>query len=172
MGNMKKRLLLFILLTTFSLYTFAEETDGDDRDRPDWLYERREYDLSGSIMKLSCFNYFSIGLGYNWGSYSVIGSHYGGTDYGFYIAYKTINEMHLRLYYNLFGGSAGILVGGSGIFATNFDKITSGIAPHIGIGFPGIKIFYRYNFYLNNSFNCHEIVFSLLFNRHNENRRR
>jgi hypothetical protein len=34
------------------------------------------------------------------------------------------------------------------------------MAPHIGIA-PGIKLFYRYNFYVNKKFNSHEIVLSI-----------
>lgn len=41
----------------------------------------------------------------------------------------------------------------------DFENVTVGLAPHIGVGFPQFKIFYRYNFYLNKDYNCHEIVF-------------
>jgi hypothetical protein len=122
---------------------------------------------------LSCFNYFNIGFGYNWGTSKNILYHFFASDYGFYIEYKTTKELHSRLYYDKYGGSAGLLFGGSGIAATNFDNMTFGIAPHIGIGLPGMKLFYRYNFYLNKEFNSHEIVLTLLWlwNPYDKNRR-
>jgi hypothetical protein len=151
--------MLLLALSTVNL--FAEDTNNDIKI----------YDLSGIALELSGFNYFNIGLGHNWGTEKVVAYHSFANDYGFYIEYNTIKELHLRLYYDIYGGSAGMLLGGSGIAATNFDATTFGIAPHIGLGLGGIKIFYRYNFYLDKEFNCHEIVLTVLNDLFNENRR-
>lgn len=88
-------------------------------------------------------------------------------DFGYLVKYKTLRELHLRLHLDHHFGDhgflTGFLLGGSAIMATDFDKITYGAAPHIGFGLVEIKLFYRYNFYLDKSFNSHEIVLQLLF---------
>ena len=58
----------------------------------------------------------------------------------------------------MYGGVSAMYMGLSGILCTNFSEITAGISPEIGIGFPGGSLFYRYNFYLDKNYNCHEIV--------------
>jgi hypothetical protein len=169
---MKRGFILLFLFMIFSLNVVAEDIDNDIENIEQNNNEIKYYDLSGFALELSCFNYFNIGFGYNWGEFKVMYHHFFASDYGFYIEYKTIKELHLRIYYDMYGGSAGMLLGSSGIVATNFEKISVGIAPHIGAGFPGMKIFYRYNFYINKDFNCHEIVLTILRDPNNENRRK
>jgi hypothetical protein len=168
---MKKQCTILFLFTLFSLNIFAEDIIDDEDNIEQKNDDIKIFDLSGFTLELSCFNYFNIGFGYNWGTCKTF-HHFFANDYGFYIEYKTIKELHFRLYYDIYGGAAGMLLGGSGVMATNFDKVTFGIAPHIGIGFPGMKLFYRYNFYLNKEFNCHEIVLTILKNPFDENRRK
>jgi hypothetical protein len=168
---MRKGFMVLFLFIIFSFSTVAEDMDNNDENIEQDRNEIRYYDMSGLSLELSCFNYFNIGLGYNWGEYKVMSHHFFVFFYGFYMEYKTKKELHLRIYYDTYGGSAGMLLGASGVVVTNFEKVSVGIAPHIGVGFPGMKLFYRYNFYINNDFNCHEIVLSVLRNSTNENRR-
>ena len=156
---MKKQYIV-ILLILISMNLFADNLE-DNEEIFEYNSEKRIYNLSGFALELSCFNYFNIGLGYNWGTYSVNYGHFFANSYGFLIEYKSIKELHLRIYYDIYGGSAGMLLGASGIASTDFEKISAGLAPHVGIGFAGMKLFYRYNFYLNKTFNCHEIVLSI-----------
>jgi hypothetical protein len=127
--------------------------------------ENGDYDINGMILSLCGFNYFSAGLGFNKGRWGRAGPHFGGINYGAIIEYKTMKEMHFRIYGNVYGGVSAGYLGLSGILCTNFDEITAGIAPEIGMGVPGGSLFYRYNFYLNNKYNCHEIVL-LIYSLH------
>ncbi|MDR1179867.1 MAG: hypothetical protein LBK44_05120, partial [Spirochaetales bacterium] len=104
------------------------------------------------------FNYFSAGLGFNKGDWHRAGPHFGGMNYGILAEYKTMKEMHLRVYGNMYGGASAMYLGLSGIVGTNFEGVTGGVSPEIGLGVPGFSMFYRYNFYLDKSYNCHEIV--------------
>ena len=169
---MKRQLMILFLFVLFSFCVFAEEV-LENEENIDNTPKRVEYDLSGFTLELSYFNFVSMGVGYNWGSFETYYGHFFASDYGFYIGYKTVkNEIHLRLYYNIYGGSAGMLLGASGIMTSDFNSITFGISPHIGVGFPGMKLFYRYNLCLDSKFNSHEFVLALLFDPFNENRRR
>ena len=164
---MRKQIILLLIFSFVLFNVSAKEAYNDEMsDRTN------EYDISGFLLQFTislisnrekiAYNYFAFGLGYNWGSYRVNQHHFLANDYGFIIEYKFMDELRARLYYDIYGGSTAVLLGGSGIIATNFDYVTIGIAPHIGIGLPfGLKMFYRYNFYLNNTFNSHEIVFIL-----------
>jgi hypothetical protein len=116
------------------------------------------YDKTGVILSLSAFNYFSVGLGFNKGGWRRAGPHFAGSNYGVLFEYKTIKELHLRIYGNIYGGASAIHLGASGMICTNFEEITFGISSEIGIGAPGFSMLYRYNFYLNSKYNCHEIV--------------
>jgi hypothetical protein len=164
-------IVLFLILLSFNLV--AEDIISDDEENNEYnRNEIRYYDLSGFTLELSAFNYYNMGLGYNWGEYKTVAAHFFAHDYGFLIEYKTRKELHFRIYADMYGGSAGMLLGASGILATNFKKIAVGIAPHVGVGFPGMKLFYRYNFYINKTFNCHEIALNILINPFDEKRRK
>jgi hypothetical protein len=152
-----KKMLFVLFLLIFSANIFAENIK-DNEEENNFNNEIKIYDLSGFILELSFFNYFNIGLGYNLGKNKVAAGHFFGYNYGFFIEYKTVNELHFRIFYDICGGSSGTVLGASGIVATNFNSVTAGLAPHIGAGFPQFKIFYRYNFYLDKTFNCHEII--------------
>jgi hypothetical protein len=167
---MKRVSILLFLFILFSFNITAEDTENNIENIEQSKNEIKYYNISGFTLELSCFNYFNIGLGYNWGEYKVMYNHFFASDYGFYIEYKTKSELHIRLFYDLYGGSAGMLMGASGAVITDFEKITAGLAPHIGVGFPGMKMFYRYNFYINKELNCHEIVLiiSNIYNKRKE----
>ncbi len=128
-----------------------------------WLYsqEMHEYDLTGATFALSGFDYFSTGIGYNWGSLRVWGPHYSASVMGLLLEYKTLDEIHLRTYGRLYGGSGGMLLGVSGLLASDFSKASLGISPEVGFGFGPMNVLYRYNFYLDSTFNCHEIALSM-----------
>jgi len=158
-----KKLYIFLFLFTIILFNATVQEDSTTDD--DYVLDFREsieHDLSGFVFQLSGWNnYFSLGLGLNWGNYTVSYGHFFATAYDFLLEYKTRNELNFRLFYNLYGGSGAMLLGASAVIATNFDEITVGVAPHIGIGFYTMNLFYRYNFHINNSFNRHEIVLKM-----------
>ena len=167
--------ILFLIFFFLSFFIYAQENNQDESINNIELEQPSEeeiidYDKNGIILSLSAFNYFSAGLGFNIGSWGRAGPHFFGSNYGIIIEYKTIKEMHLRVYGNMYGGVSAMYLGLSGILGTNFEEISIGISPEIGLGFPGGSIFYRYNFYINNIFNCHEIVLLIyplnkIFNR-------
>ena len=89
------------------------------------------------------------------------GSRQSGDDFGLLFEYN-LNEniKHARLYYHMTDGSFGILMGGSVVMAFEDNDMAIGFAPEVGVGLSTFfKVFYRYNFYLNDKFNSHEIVF-------------
>ena len=161
-----------ILFITFLLLSFSLNAQDTEENNNNFIENYVENNKTGIILSLSAFDYFSIGIGYNIGSWWRAGHHFAGSNYGILIAYKTLNELHLRIYGNLYGGASAMYIGASAILCTNFEEITGGISPEIGIGFPGFSIFYRYNFYFYNweKYNCHEIVLLIyplnkIFNR-------
>lgn len=116
------------------------------------------YEMNGFTLALGGFDYFSIGAGYNWGEGKIFHGHGAANVHGVLLEYKTMDELHLRFYSRLLGGSAGMLLGLSSAVVTNFDTYSVGIAPEIGIGIGTMNLFYRYNFYIDSSYNCHEVV--------------
>ena len=163
-----KRIIMFsfifitILINTFEIN--ADEIINNDEIIEETIQaEEIDFNKTGLIVTLSAFNYFSIGVGWNIGEWFRAGHHFGGHNYGILMEYKTIDELHIRAYGNIYGGSSAIYLGGSAIISTNFEEITGGVAPEIGIGVPGFSLFYRYNLYFHNwsKFNCHEIVMQM-----------
>jgi len=154
---MKKTILFLALISLSVFFAFPESAGGSTQN--DGNRATYSFSLSGLTVEFSGFNYFSMGLGYSWGNYTVFNGHFSASAYGFMLQYNTANEMRLRFFWNLYGG---MLLGASGIIATNFNETTIGIAPHIGIGVYTMNLFYRYNFHLNSGFNNHEIVLKLL----------
>lgn len=154
------KIIITLMFMFVSFFLAAEDIDINEKKNRHNDNEVIEYDLSGFALEIGFLNYFTVGVGYKWGTGSTFSHHFVARDYGFFIKYKTRNELDVRFYYDFYGGSAGMLLGASGIVATNFENITVGLAPHIGMGVPGMKLFYRYNFYLDSSFNCHEVVFA------------
>ncbi|MDR0473905.1 MAG: hypothetical protein LBH43_09590 [Treponema sp.] len=54
------------------------------------------------------------------------------------------------------------------VIAFDNNDISVGFAPEIGIGLSTLfKIFYRYNFYINNRFNSYEVVFHFCLSKRN-----
>ena len=98
---MKRLCLMLFLLIFFSFYLIANDIIDDEENMEHNRNNIKEYDLSSFSLELSCFNYFNIGLGYNWGTCSTFSGHYSAIDYGFFIEYKTIKELHLRSYFDL-----------------------------------------------------------------------
>jgi hypothetical protein len=158
---MKK--LIIIIFMTVSLYLSAQDI-GDNINGIDnnEIEENNsiDYDKTGLIISISAFNYFSTGIGFNKGKWFRAGPHFAGYNYGAIVEYKTIDELHLRFYGNMYGGVSAIYIGTSAVLSTNFEEFTGGLAPEIGLGFPGFGVFYRYNFYFYkwDKYNCHEIV--------------
>jgi hypothetical protein len=153
-----KRVFILVFFA-LSYIINAQENDGNiNKEAEQSVKENIDYDKTGIILSLSAFNYFSMGLGFNKGNWGRAGPHFFGSNYGVLIEYKTIKEMHLRVYGNIYGGVSAMYLGLSGILCTNLEEMTAGMSPEIGLGFSGGSIFYRYNFYLNNNYNCHEIV--------------
>ncbi len=152
------KILKILLFALCSIGLFSQEVDVEQAEsKSDINYSS----MNGLTLSISAFNYFSVGLGYNWGKYSVFDTHFSATVFGTILEYKTLKELHLRTYARLYGGSAGILLGISNNITTDFDSFSIGLCPEIGIGFDSMNLFYRYNFYLNSDYNCHEIVFCL-----------
>jgi hypothetical protein len=150
---MKNVLLAVMLLLAFSLCAQENALEGENEAR-----ENVDFDKTGVILSLSAFNYFQAGVGFNCGSWKRAGDHFAGSNYGVLIEYKTIKEVHLRFYGNIYGGSSAMHMGVSGVLSSDFTDFSAGLAPEVGLGVPGGNLFYRYNFYLNSRFNCHEIV--------------
>jgi hypothetical protein len=152
-----KKAILSIILLILTVNSYSEDISSENKSNENI----NKYDMTGLVFSLSGFNYFSCGIGINSGTYSTAMGHYGAITYGALLEYKTEKEIHIRSYIRLYGGSAGFLLGMSGIYANNFLNYSFGIGPEIGIGFNKINILYRYNLYLNNKFNCHEIALIL-----------
>ncbi|GMO70493.1 MAG: hypothetical protein Ta2A_19100 [Treponemataceae bacterium] len=163
---MKHLFVLLLFLTTFHLYAqeiITKETENATAVKNKSTDKEIDYDKTGVIVSVGAFNYFSIGLGFNVGKWHKAGSHFGGYNYGAITEYKTKDELHFRIYGNIYGGVTAMHIGASAIFCTNFTEITGGLAPEIGLGLPGGNLFYRYNFYFSNyeKYNCHEIVLQI-----------
>ena len=160
---MKRIIILSFLITIISINIQRINADEiENSEEITFNEENIDFNKTGFIMSLSAFNYFSMGIGWNIGEWHRAGPHFGGSNYGAIIEYKTKDELHIRVYGNLYGGVSAMHLGASAIFCTNFNEVTGGLAPEIGLGFPGGNIFYRYNFYFYNwnKYNCHEIVLS------------
>jgi len=144
----------------FSLNAQSEKNINEVESADVRRNESAVYDKTGIILSLSAFNYFSAGIGFNKGDWFVAGPHFAGGNYGILLEYNSLNEMHLRVYRNIYGGASAVYMGVSAVLSTNFKEITGGLSPEIGLGFPGVSIFYRYNFYFYkwDDYNRHEIV--------------
>ena len=114
--------------------------------------------MTGFVVSAGGFDFFSCGLGINGGRYWTVSGHYGAFTYGVMAEYKHKTEFHLRPYVRMYGGSAGMLLGLSAIYANDTNNQTIGMGPEVGLGFMNINILYRYNFYLDKDFNCHEFA--------------
>ena len=104
-----------------------------------------------------------MGLGMFAGKLGIAGHHPTGYDYGVLLEYNFSQKlMYTRLYGHLTGGASAMLLGVSTVMVIDSKSMSIGFAPEIGVGLSTIfKMFYRYNFYLNNDYNSYEIVFHL-----------
>ena len=120
-------------------------------------------DKTGVIAAIGVFDYISAGLGFNKNTLFRNGAVLTGYNYGAIAEYKPPRELHLRAYGNLYGGLIGLYLGASAILATDFEDVSGGAAPEIGLGLHGFSVLYRYNFYFYKpeKFNCHEIALQI-----------
>jgi len=168
---MKRSLFVFLLLACFTNFLVSEEiiviNNGDKdividtRDK----YEERNYNSSllGLTFSFSGFSEYRIGMGLFFTNYRGSGSRQSADDFGLLFEYNLDqNIKHARAYYHMTDRTFGVLMGGSVVMAFDDDTMAVGFAPEIGFGLGmAVKVFYRYNFYLDNKFNSQEIVFHI-----------
>jgi hypothetical protein len=165
--NSKIFLFLVTLIFFANFVTAQENIDNDvENNEPIENTEKTNDDKQkiGMIFSFSGFNEFRLGMGIFFGSLGNDGGHHPfGTDFGLLFEYNfEDNIKYTRFYYHLTGGVSAMLLGGSMVIAYDNNDMSIGFAPEIGIGLSTLfKIFYRYNFYINNKFNSYEIVFHL-----------
>ena len=131
---MKKILILIIVITCISYPVFS--------------------DKNGVSVSLSGFDYFSLGIGYSWCDTDFGDTLFSSITSGVMLEYSTDNEITARLYGQYCNG---IIFGFSPLFVTDFDDYSFGFALEAGLGIPSLAITYRYNFYSDSKFNCHQI---------------
>ncbi len=155
---MSKILLLISIILLISNVSADDATSTNEYVMPQYI----EYKLQGLLFEVSYFKQFQMGLGYTFQNNKSIVGHFAGYSYGANLSYRFKKDcLILRPYFNLYG--SGYLFGLSSPVLTDFKKTTIGLSPEIGISVFGIvNIIYRYNFYLENEFNNHEICFTLL----------
>ena len=156
---MKRLFLIILLLTLFTGFLSSEEiiviNNRDNNDDND--------SLLGLTFSFSGFKEYVLGMGLFFTNSRGSGSRRSADDFGLLFEYNLKEEIkHARLYYHMADGLFGILMGGSVVMAFDDDDMAVGFAPEIGFGrASSFKVFYRYNFYLDNNFNSHEIVFHI-----------
>jgi hypothetical protein len=166
---MKRSFLLFLLLACFINFLGAEEiiviNDNDiiidTRERDNERNNNRS--LLGLTFSFGGFKEYRLGMGLFFENFRGSGSRRSADDFGLLAEYNLKeNIKHARLYYHMTDGSFGLLMGGSVVMAFVDDDMAVGFAPEIGFGLASsFKVFYRYNFYLDDKFNSHEIVFHI-----------
>ncbi|MDR0731796.1 MAG: hypothetical protein LBF63_09015 [Treponema sp.] len=135
------------------MYTVSENAGkgkyGGNRGRPAGLV----FSFSG-FSEFGGFDEFRLGMGMFFGD---------STGLLFEFDLKK-NIKYTRLYYHLTGDiGVTLLAGGSMVVGYDNNTINTGFAPEAGISLSRLfKIFYRYNFYINDKkFNGQELVFHL-----------
>jgi hypothetical protein len=147
-------LLILICLTNFlfseEIYVNGKRVRDDERDNQSFL---------GLTFSFSGFSEYRLGMGL----FFLNTGRETGNDFGLMVEYNfEENIKHARLYYHMTSGEFSMILGGSTVLSFNDDDMDIGFAPEVGFSLsPLFQVFYRYNFYLNNKFNCHEIVFHL-----------
>lgn len=166
----KAIIIMLVLLMHAGNMLSAEDDSIEENGRlEEYSLSSSTQDMSGLVMSMSCFNYFSVGLGYNFGEGGSDGHHPIGHNLGILIEYKTVKELVVRLYGHIYGGAGAMLLGVSPVFITDFRDFSFGFAPEIGIGLPGFGLIYRYNMYYERKFNCHQIgliLYPLIHKKH------
>jgi hypothetical protein len=179
---MKKYLFIFFLCLNNSIYAQEmividedenieeiNQNDGeigneDNESTKQPIYYKDAKPLTGIVFSFSGFNEFRFGMGIFFGKLGSDGHHPLGDDFGLLFEYNfKDNIIYNRFYYHFTGGVSAVLLGGSIVIASDKNNIGFGFAPEVGIGLSTLfKIFYRYNFYINNNrFNSYEVVFHL-----------
>ena len=159
---MKRSLLVFLLLTCFANFLSSEEiivinTRDNDEER------NNDSSLLGLTFSFSGFSEYRLGMGLFFTNYRGNGWRQSADDFGLLFEYNMEqNIKHARAYYHMTDRSFGVLMGASVVMAFADDAMAVGFAPEIGFGLgTAVKVFYRYNFYLDNEFNSQEIVFHI-----------
>jgi hypothetical protein len=161
-GKMKRSLLVFLLLTCLANFLSSEEIIViNTRDNED--ERNNNSSLLGLTFSFSGFTEYRLGMGLFFMNYRGSGWFRIADDFGLLFEYNVNqNIKHARAYYHMTDRYFGILMGGSVVMAFDDDGMAVGFAPEIGVGLATFfKVFYRYNFYLDNKFNSHEIVFHI-----------
>jgi hypothetical protein len=180
---MKQKDIIFLFfITCFTNFIFAQENieqngnmennnslENTEKSNIDTRAEDKQQSI-GLTFSFSGFNEFRLGLGVFFGNLGNDGGHHPlGDDFGLLFEYNfKENINYTRFYYHFTGGVGAILLGGSMVIAYDNNNMSIGFSPEIGFGLSTLfKIFYRYNFYINNKFNRYEIVFHLCLSRRN-----
>ena len=168
---MKKAVLFLFLLACFTNFLFSEEIVVINNGDKDIIIDTRDNDdernynssLLGLTFSFSGFSEYRLGMGLFFVNYRGSGWRQAADDFGLLFEYNmNQNIKHARAYYHMTDRSFGVLMGGSVVMAFDDDGMAVGFAPEIGFGLgTSVKVFYRYNFYLNNKFNSQEIVFHI-----------
>ena len=155
-------LLLLLLLTCFANFLSSEEIIViNTRDNNEEI--NNDSSLLGLTFSFSGFSEYRLGMGLFFTNYRDNGWRESADDFGLLFEYNIDqNIKHARAYYHMTDRSFGVLMGGSVVMAFDEDAMAFGFAPETGFGLgTSVKVFYRYNFYLNNKFNSQEIVFHI-----------
>jgi hypothetical protein len=128
MASVKTILLIVCFFSCLSLHAQNTEEPKVDTDR------------TGLLAAIGGFDYISAGLGFNKGALFRPSLRSGGYNFGTIFEYKPIQELHLRVYGNLYHGLTGLCLGASVVLATDFADSSAGVAPEIGVSFPGISV--------------------------------
>ena len=160
---MRKPFILFLLFLTFFTGFLSSEEIIIINPRDSDNERNNNSSLLGLTFSFSGFTEYRLGMGLFFVNYRGSGSRRYGDDVGLLFEYNLKeNIKHARLYYHMTDGSFGVLMGGSAVMAFDEDGMDAGFAPEIGFTLSSdFKVFYRYNFYLDNKFNSQEIVFHI-----------
>ena len=160
---MKRSLLVFlVILTCVTNFLGSQEILESSRDNRDNEQNGNE-SLLGITFSFSGFSEYRIGMGLFFTNYRGNGWRQSADDFGLLFEYNMEqNIKHARAYYHMTDRGFGVLMGASVVMAFADDAMAVGFAPEIGFGLgTSVKVFYRYNFYLDNEFNSQEIVFHI-----------
>ena len=156
---MKKETVIFlVILIFFANFLSSEEIYVDGGRVND---NESDYDQSyiGLTFSFSGFTGYKLGMGV---CFLNIGREFG-SDLGLLAEYSFEEKIrNMRFYYHLTRGGFSPLFGLSTVLTMDDNDLSIGFSPEIGFSIsPLFQIFYRYNYYMDNKFSCHEIVFHL-----------
>jgi len=156
---MKKGYVLFLLILTFLTNSLSSEDFWENSKRGKDNKSDSKQNFLGLTFSFSGFSEYRLGMGL----FFLNSGRESGNDFGLLAEYNfEENIKHARLYYHMTSGDFSMILGGSTVLTFNDEDMGIGFAPEIGFSIsPLFQVFYRYNFYPNNKFNGHEIVFHL-----------